>query len=108
MCERALAVVGGLAHDDFAGQRADVLAVALGPVERGVGLVLELLEPARVLRAGGDTAAERDAAALDDGVAADSRAQPLGGEQRVELVGLGEQQPELLAAEAREAVNRAD
>ena len=106
--ERALAIVLGLADDDLAGQRADVLAVALGPIERRVGLVLQLLERVGVLRAGCDAAAERHAPVAEDRVAADRRPQPLSCEQGVELVRLGQQQAELLAAQSREAVDGAD
>src|SRR6476646_6043355 len=108
MCERALALVVALANDDLAGERADVLAVALGPVERLVGLVLEILERTCVLRTGGDAARDRHAAVAEDLAPADRGAQALGREQRVELARFGQEQPELLAAEAGEAVDRAN
>ena len=50
------AVVGAT---DLAGHGAEVLAVALGPVQRGVGLLLELLAADGVLRAGRDAARDR-------------------------------------------------
>ena len=64
--ERALAIVLGLADDDLAGQRADVLAVALGPVEGTVGLALDRLERGAVLWPAGDSRAHGDRAVLKD------------------------------------------
>ena len=107
MRDRVVRLLGPLARS-LARESAEVLAVALRPVERRVGLAVELVARRRVVRAGGNAGAHRDAAVRKELRAGDARTHTLGHEQRVELLGLRQQQRELLATDAREAVDRAD
>ena len=104
--EDAVGTAGALVGRDLAGHGAQVLPVPLGPVQRGVGPLLQLLARARVLGTRGHTAGECDAPVRQHRAARDRRAQALRDEQGVELLGLWEQQRELLAADAGQRVGR--
>ena len=94
--------------DDLLGEDdAAVAAELLGEVERLVGAVQELLARRRVARAARDAEADGHRGVVGEAVVAHRAAQALGDEEPAVLVGVGEHERELLAADAGEVVDQA-